>query len=136
MVVRIEKRNRRYLGTRRWGKGNIKNARGKGDRGGVGKGGRKHKFTYITAKTPELIRHVGFTPWKRKRMKEITLKKIELMLKETKEQKPVLEFRNCKVLSNGSLSRSATIKASKFSESALEKIKKAGGEAVEIGKGK
>jgi large subunit ribosomal protein L15 len=132
MVVRKEKHNRRYLGTRRWGKGNIKNARGKGDRGGVGKGGRKHKWTYITAKTPELIRSVGFSPWNRKRLREITLTRIDRMLREMDEQKPTLEFRNCKVLSNGSLSRSATIKASKFSESAMEKIKRAGGEAIAL----
>jgi large subunit ribosomal protein L15 len=132
MVVRKEKTNRKYLGTRRWGVGNIKNARGKGDRGGVGNAGsRKHKFTYMTAKTPELIRTVGFKPWKRKRLKEITLRSIDLMIADSKE-KSVLEFRDYKVLSNGSLSKPVTIKASGFSATAMEKIKSAGGEAVKI----
>jgi hypothetical protein len=69
MVVRKEKRKRKYFGTRRWGVGNIKNARGAGSRGGTGLAGSglgtgsKHKFTYITAHAPELIRKVGFTPW-------------------------------------------------------------------------
>ncbi len=132
MVVRKEKRSRKHLGARRWGKGNIKNARGKGDRGGVGRGGKKHKWTYMTAKTPELIRHVGFVPWHRKKLKEISLTKISRMLEEAKDEKAVLEFRDCKVLGNGSLNRAAVIRASGFSESALEKIKSAGGEAVKI----
>jgi large subunit ribosomal protein L15 len=130
MVVRIKKRNRRYLGTRRWGVGNIKNARGKGDRGGVGKGGKKHKWTYVTAKTPELIRTVGFVPWNRKRMNEITLKKIDMTLRKGKAE--TLEFRNCKVLGNGSLSAPVKIRASAFSKSAMDKIKSAGGEAIKI----
>ena len=73
MVVRKEKRKRKYFGTRRWGVGNIKNARGHGSKGGAGMAGSglgtgsKHKFTYITAKHPELIRKVGFTPWNKDR---------------------------------------------------------------------
>ena len=132
MVVRTEKRNRKYLGTRRWGVGNIKNARGKGGKGGVGRGGKKHKWTYITAKRPDLIRHIGFVPWHRKKLKEISLTKIDKMLESAKEEKAVLEFRNCKVLGNGSLSKAAIIKATGFSEGAMEKIKSAGGEAVKI----
>ncbi len=132
MVVRREKTNRKYLGTRRWGAGNIKNARGKGDRGGVGKAGaRKHKFTYMTAKTPELIRTVGFAPWNRKRLKEVTLRSIDSMLTGAGE-KQVLELKGCKVLGNGSISRAVTVRASGFSESAISKIKGAGGDAVKI----
>ncbi|MDE1871372.1 MAG: mitochondrial large ribosomal subunit protein uL15m [Candidatus Micrarchaeota archaeon] len=130
MVVRREKRDRKYLGTRRWGAGNIKNARGKGDRGGVGKGGKKHKWTYVTAKTPELIRSVGFKPWSRSRLKEITLRNVDRMLADSKDN--VIELKNYKVLSNGSLSRAITIKASGFSATAIEKIKSSGGDAVKI----
>lgn len=130
MVVRKEKRDRKYLGTRRWGAGNIKNARGKGDRGGVGKGGVKHRWTYVTAKTPELIRTVGFKPWNKRKLKEITLRSIDNMLAGSEEK--TLELKNYKVLSNGSLSKPVTIKASGFSASAMEKIKSAGGEAVKI----
>jgi large subunit ribosomal protein L15 len=132
MVVRREKTNRKYLGTRRWGKGNIKNARGKGDRGGVGKGGTKHKWTWVTAHAPETIRDVGFTPWHKVKMKEITLQRISKMLKDSKEAKSTLEFKNYKVLSNGTLIKPVTIKASGFSEGAMEKIKSAGGEAIKI----
>src|SRR5271157_6549968 len=122
MVVRKGK-NRKYLGSRHWGAGNIKNAGGAGDRGGVGNAGsRKHNFTYMTAKTPWLIRHHGFSNWRPNKPKEITLWEIDGMIRKSTEQKPSLELKSHKVLSNGSISRPATIKAQAFSEKALEKI--------------
>jgi large subunit ribosomal protein L15 len=131
MVVRSKKRSRKYLGSRHWGVGNIKNARGKGSRGGVGNAGsRKHKFTYMTAKTPWLIKRHGFSNWKPNKPDEVTLREIDRMVLASKDQKPLIELKSCKVLSNGSMSRPATIKAHAFSEKAIEKIKKAGGEAV------
>jgi large subunit ribosomal protein L15 len=134
MVVRKEKRSRKYLGTRRWGAGNVKNARGSGDRGGVGRGGRKHKFTYMTAKTPELIKRRGFTPFGAAKMDEITLDGINRLLKQKETAgKGEIELRNCKVLSNGTLEEGVRIKASAFSKKAIEKIKSAGGEALLIG---
>ena len=130
MVVRHDKRKRKYFGTRRWGVGNIKNARGKGGKGGAGKAGRKHKFTYITAKHPELIKSVGFVPWNRKRMKEITIKEIERRLASSGTRE--ITLRSFKVLSNGSLSSAAKISASGFTKTAEEKIKQSGGEAIKI----
>ena len=132
MVVRKQKKNRKFFGTRRWGMGNIKNARGAGDRGGVGGVGRltKHDWTYITAKAPELIRKKGFTSRKKNRLKEITLRQINGMLMASKEPKATIEFKNYKVLSNGELGKPAIIKASGFSKSAADKIKSAGGEIV------
>lgn len=132
MVVRKEKKDRKYLGTRRWGAGNIKNARGKGDRGGVGKGGKKHKWTYVTAHAPETIKTVGFKPWRPQKLKEINLRIINSMILKSTDSKATIELKNYKVLSNGALSKPAIIKASGFSESAMEKIKSAGGEAIKI----
>lgn len=134
MVVRREKRKRKYFGTRRWGVGNIKNARGKqGSRGLAGRGlgtGSKHNFTYVTAYAPELIKKVGFTPWDQRKLKGISLKEVERMLSRTKDR--TIQLDNCKVLSNGTLSAKATIKAAAFSEVAMEKIKAAGGEAIVV----
>ena len=130
MVVRKEKRKRKYLGTRRWGVGNIKNARGHGSKGGAGRGGKKHKFTYVTAKMPDSIRHVGFTPWNQRKLREITLKEIERRLPKTGDR--VISLKSYKVLSNGTLSSKATIKASGFSKGAQAKIKSTGGEAIII----
>ncbi len=126
MVVRKGKRLRKFLGTRHLGFGNIKNARGKGDRGGVGKAGiRKHKFTWVTAKAPELIRSKGFVRWRATRLNTITLKEISGMNGEK------LEFPGYKVLSNGGIGK-VVIKASAFTKKAEEKIKEKGGEAVRI----
>ncbi|MCL4379304.1 MAG: uL15 family ribosomal protein [Candidatus Marsarchaeota archaeon] len=129
MVVRKQKRSRKYLGSRRWGVGNIKNARGKGDRGGVGRAGaRKHKFTYMTSKARDEMHKHGFHPWKRSRLDEINLMQVSSMSAGKSE----IELRNYKVLSNGTLSSPIKIRASKFSKAAMEKIKAAGGEAIII----
>ncbi len=131
MVVRRAKRNRKYLGTRRWGMGNIKNARGAGDRGGVGEVGRltKHDFTYITAKAPWMLRKKGFTSMHKKTTTPINLDQISHMLKD-KPANQTIDLRNRKVLSNGTLTKPATIKATAFSKEAVEKIKSAGGQAI------
>ena len=47
MVLRRSKKNRKNLGRRTWAVGNKKNNRGAGSRGGTGKAGRKHKWTFI-----------------------------------------------------------------------------------------
>ncbi|MGC8495887.1 MAG: uL15m family ribosomal protein [Candidatus Micrarchaeia archaeon] len=133
MVVRKGKRNRKYFGTRHWGVGNIKNARGAGDRGGVGNAGsRKHKFTYMTAKHPELKKSHGFTPWKPKKLKSISLNSVNSMISSRSEEKPTIELKGYKVLSNGTLDKPAIIKASGFSKAAIEKIKSGGGDAISL----
>ncbi len=130
MVVRHEKRNRKYHGTRSWGAGNIKNNRGAGDRGGVGRGGRKHKFTYLVVYEKESLGKRGFNSWKRKELKEISLEGINKLASRLNEEKPTIELRGYKVLSNGNLERPVIIKADAFSKKAFEKIKNAGGEAL------
>lgn len=133
MSIRKQKRSRKYLGSRRWGMGNIKNARGAGDRGGVGKGGKKHKFTYLTAKEPESIGKRGFHVFRRKRHKEITLKELERRISRMeREGKNVegIDLPGYKVLSNGAITRKLKVRADAFSKKAAEKIKAAGGEAL------
>jgi large subunit ribosomal protein L15 len=134
MVIRHEKRKRKYFGTRRWGVGNIKNARGAGDRGGVGKGGRKHKWTLITAHFPETIKKKGFTRWGSSNdgQKEINMDGISAMVSKSGSQ--TLDLSNYKVLSNGTIQQKVTVKAYAFSKKAAEKIKKAGGEAISVRK--
>ena len=133
MTIRHQKKNRKYHGTRRWGVGNIKNARGAGDRGGHGgkRVRKKHNFTYMTAKTPWLLSRKGFTKWNQAKLKEIDLREISAML-ETSKAGGALELRKYKVLSNGALTKPAEIKASAFSQKAREKIEKAGGKAVQL----
>jgi len=130
MVVRHEKKNRKYHGTRSWGAGNIKNRRGAGDKGGVGRGGRKHKFTYLVVYERERLHKKGFKPWKKKELKEIDLEEVNKLAIKSSEQKPTIELRGYKVLGDGNIEKSVVVKADAFSKRAIEKIKSVGGEAL------
>ena len=130
MTERNKKKSRKFLGTRRWGVGNIKNNRGKGSRGGVGKGGSKHKWSYTVVYEKDTIGKTGFKPWKPKKFNEIDLSEISRQMPSG--DKPTVEKKGYKVLSSGTLARPAVIKASAFSKKAEEKIKNAGGEAVKL----
>jgi len=142
MVLRIKKKSRKYLGSRRWGAGNIKNNRGAGDRGGVGRGGRKHKMTRLLVYERDTLKKKGkgFYRYKRKteRLIEVNLRQIERMLKanankkEGGEGKPVLDLVGYKVLGSGNLSAPAVIRANSFSKGAIKKIEQAGGEAIKV----
>lgn len=132
MVLRNKKRSRKFLGSRSWGVGNIKNARGSGSRGGTGRGSRKSKFTRTVKYEKWRIKKVGFTPWRRKALKEINLDMISRRAEQSKDERPTLSLEGYKVLSNGTLARPVVVKAAGFSKKAMEKIKGAGGEAVKL----
>ena len=128
MVLRPKKRSRKFLGARRWGAGNIKNRRGSGSRGGVGRAGKKHKFTRLVKYEKERLRKKGFAPWKPSKLSEINLDSVS----EAAAGRQELELAGYKVLGGGSISQPIKIKASAFSKKAEEKIKQAGGEAVRL----
>jgi large subunit ribosomal protein L15 len=128
MVIRHEKRSRKYLGTRSWGAGNIKNRRGSGSRGGVGRAGKKHKFTRIVKYELDRLHHRGFAPWRKSKLNEINLDSVS----KAAQGKPELELYGYKVLGGGSITVPVKVKASGFSKKAAEKIKQAGGEAVRL----
>jgi len=131
-VVSRVKKSRKFFGTRRWGAGNTKNARGAGDRGGVGRGGRKHKMTYRLVYERESIARKGFSPFQKKRLSEIDLDEISKRVRDSKEQKPVLELRGYKVLGDGIVEKPVVVKASGFTKNAEKKLTEAGGEAVKL----
>lgn len=113
--------------------GNIKNARGAGDRGGVGFAGRKHKWTRIVKYAPETIRKKGFVNKNGASiLKETDLGRIADIAAASKEGKPTVELKGYKVLGDGMIQKAIVVKASGFSKSAEEKIKKAGGEAIRV----
>ena len=128
MVLRYQKRSRRYLGTRSWGAGNIKNRRGSGSRGGVGRAGKKHKFTRIVKYETDRLHHKGFAPWRKVRLNEINLDGVTKMA----QGKGEIDLSGYKVLSGGTMASSIKVKASGFSKKAAEKIKQAGGEAIKL----
>lgn len=135
MARRHRKKSRKYLGSRSWGAGNIKNRRGKGSRGGKGyAGSHKHRWTYMVKYEPEHFGRRGFTPPKRKELKEISLEEINRLIERGKFSKDsagrfLVKLDGYKVLGNGKLSYPAFINASAFSKSAVGKIKSFGGDA-------
>ena len=131
MVLRLKKKDRKFLGSRSWGGGNIKNRRGSGDRGGTGRGGKKGKFTHTVVYEKESIRKVGFSPWKRRSYSEINLEDISRNIEKLKKGNDIV-LRGYKVLSMGDIKEPVKISANAFSKKAEEKIKAAGGEAIRL----
>ncbi len=128
MVLRYQKKSRKYLGTRRWGAGNIKNRRGAGSRGGVGRAGKKHKFTRIVKYEPDRLHHKGFAPWRKTKLNEINIDSVAKAARGKNE----LDLAGYKVLGGGTITSAVKVKANGFSKKAAEKIKQAGGEAVQL----
>jgi large subunit ribosomal protein L15 len=131
MVIRMKKRSRKYLGSRTWGWGNKKNNRGSGSRGGIGRAGKKHKFTRIVVYEKERVHKKGFKPFRRERLMEIDLNQIESNAEKAGE-KPTIELEGYKVLGNGTITKAVIVKATGFSKNAEQKIKEAGGEAIKL----
>jgi len=133
MVVRKEKKHKKFRGRRTY-HGSHKKARGGGSRGGRGKAGlHKHKWSYVVKYEPEHFGKKGFTPLMTKKVKSINLKKLDEIARENNLDKVnVLELGYEKVLGEGKLSKPLTIEAKFFSKQALKKIEEAGGKAVKI----
>jgi large subunit ribosomal protein L15 len=133
MVVRREKKHRKFRGRRTY-HGSHKKARGGGSRGGRGKAGlHKHKWSYTVRYEPEHFGKRGFKPPTAREIKSINLEEVDKIAKEKNLEKiNVLELGYEKVLGGGKLSKPLTIEAKFFSRQALKKIEEAGGKAVKI----
>lgn len=141
MARRHQSKHKKYLGNRSHGAGNIKNRRGRGSQGGTGRAGyHKHKW-FRTVKyelKAMLKRQKGFNNPSARKQEEITLEQIEKQIEKGAFQKAAdgayaITFgdKNIKVLGNGSFNYKAQITATAFTQSAKEKIEKAGGKAIE-----
>lgn len=126
------------LGSRFFGRGNVKNRRGSGNRGGRGNAGlHKHKFTWITVNDPDYFGKHGFhrPPGLRVKMPVVHLydidRKAVLDQLEKKDGKFAFSFEG-KVLSTGKINHAVVIKALAWSKNCEEKVKKVGGEISKI----
>ncbi len=134
MVRRKATQKSKYLGHRSFGRGNVKNRRGSGNRGGRGNAGlHKHRYSWVTANEPDYFGKHGFVNPTTKEVKTINLFAIEqLALKnklEKKDGKLYFEFEG-KILGTGKLTHPVTIKAQAWSEGAEGKVKSAKGTLV------
>ncbi|MFA6907456.1 MAG: uL15 family ribosomal protein [Candidatus Micrarchaeia archaeon] len=138
MVNRKGKRNRKFNGTRNHGKGNAKNRRGKGGKGGWGRAGtHKHRFSYMTVYERHWMEHggrYGFANQNaRAELPVINLYEIDQLARagkvEKKDGKLAFDFEG-KVLGTGAITMPIAVRALAFSEKAKEKLKAAGGSAI------
>lgn len=142
MKLKKRKKSSRYRGSHTHGRGFKKKARGKGNQGGKGMAGSgkraDHKKTLILVKYG--TDYFGKDKVLRRKPKpkpiEINIRQIvENLPSLIKEKKAVNEkdavkinLKGYKILSEGELNKKLIITASAASGSAVEKVKKAGGE--------
>lgn len=136
-MARLGKRNRKFNGSRNHGKGNAKNGRGKGNKGGWGRAGmHKHRFSYVTRFERDYMAHGGRFGFHNQnaapQLPVVNLWQIEQLAVggklEKRDGKDCFDFEG-KVLGTGNITRPVSVKAACFSGKAAEKIKKAGGSA-------
>ena len=131
------KRKVHYLrGSRRMGRGNIKNRRGSGNRGGRGRAGlHKHKWSSVAAREEEFFGKHGFRRPNKKRVPVVNIWEIENYVEKGALEKDgehyVFHFKG-KVLGFGKLSYPVKVYALSFSKKAKEKIEAAGGQALQL----
>ncbi|MCX8163231.1 MAG: uL15 family ribosomal protein [Candidatus Micrarchaeota archaeon] len=130
MFKRKRKRINKYRGSRTCGTGNVKNKRGSGTRGGVGRGGiHKHKFSYVTTYDREWMKHggrFGFVNPTKKEIPSINLYEIDNLLRAGKI-KDKFEFRG-KILGTGFIENAPEnfeIVADSISKKAAQKLQQA-----------
>lgn len=139
MVKRIKKTKKsKKLGHRTFGRGNVKNRRGSGNRGGYGRAGFwKHEKTKWMANKEEFLKsRKGFVSHREKE-KTINLYDIQRMIEkgDLKRDGDVYRFRfEGKLLGTGKLEYPVIVEVKGASKSAVEKIEKLGGKVVEISK--
>ncbi|MEK6982562.1 MAG: uL15m family ribosomal protein [Candidatus Micrarchaeota archaeon] len=134
MVRRKERQKKGYLGRRSFGRGNVKNRRGSGNRGGRGQAGlHKHKYTWTVKFDPDHFGKHGFVRVNQKSYESINLfeinRKALLEQLEKKDGKFHFDF-DGKILGSGKINFPIAIKALSWSKSAEEKVKQAGGQML------
>jgi len=149
MVVRREKKSRKMHGYRNRGWGNVGQHRKAGSRGGVGAAGmHKHYWSWVVKYFPDWFGKRGFTPRGPEHTPVVTtinvgrLNEIAADLVRTgtaiydgnRIVIDVTKMGIAKVLGGGRITYPIKLIAYDVSERAKEKIEKAGGEVVIVGK--
>lgn len=133
MKIKKRKKASRMRGSHTHGRGFKKKARGSGHRGGVGMAGSGKRGDQKKTLVLNLYGNDYFgkdRALRRKtypKLKSINLREIQQNLKKGEAQ---LDLKGFKILGEGEISSAIKIKASAASKSALEKVKKSGGEII------
>jgi len=135
--MRRHDRKSKYMrGSRRHGKGNIKNRRGAGNRGGRGRAGmHKHKFSYTVKYEPDAFGRRGFFKPKKK-IPSVNLWQIENFIKSGALEKrgDMFEFNfDGKILGSGFITQPVLVRAKAITKKAKAKIESVGGKVELLG---
>lgn len=137
-MKRKSRQKKGYLGHRTHGRGNVKNRRGSGNRGGRGKAGMcKHKNSWTAKNAPDYFGKHGFTRPVRKIVKvthlyDINQKALVGKL-EKKGDKYHFDFKG-KVLATGRVTVPLVVRATSWSKSVEKKLGDAGGQISKLEK--
>ncbi len=126
--MKNRKKVTRHRGTHTHGRGFKKKARGKGHRGGIGMAGtgkRADQKKTIILNLKE--KYFGKSKIRRAKPK-VELKTINL--RDLPKDKKEINLKGYKILSTGNPPEKIIIKASQASKSAIDKVKKAGGDII------
>ncbi len=123
------------------GGGARKKRKGSGHRGGIGMSGSGKRADHKKTLVNKLYGHNYFGKQgvtsrgtKRDTRKRINLRDIQLNKNKYKDEKGIINLKNYKILGAGEIKEKLIIKAKEASKSAIEKVKKAGGEIILPGK--
>jgi large subunit ribosomal protein L15 len=135
-MTRKKKQKGKFLGQRSFGRGNTKNRRGAGNRGGRGMGGiDKHKWSWAMVHDKDYFSRIGFSNPTRKDVPVVNLYEInQEALKEKlakKGDKYQFEFKG-KILATGKVTVPLSIKAMAWSKNVEKKLTETGGEISKI----
>jgi len=118
----VKSKKDKLRGKRSHGKGNTKNGRGSGCKGGKGRAGsHKHKFTkyYVDFGVKKKLKT-------KQTLKSINLKDLNSLIKDQKEI-DLKKLGYDKILGKGNITKTVNFKNALATKSAKEKIEKAGG---------
>ena len=135
-MKRKEGQKKGYLGHRSHGRGNVKNRRGSGNRGGRGMAGIcKHKGTWAAKYAPGYFGKYGFARPVRRVVRIAHLydinQKAALNKLEKKEGRYRFDF-DGKILATGEVTLPLSIRANSWSRKVEEKLRQAGGEISKL----
>ncbi len=140
-MKRKQRQKKSYLGHRTHGRGNVKNRRGSGNRGGRGMAGiDKHKWSWAAKNRTNKDKAVyfykcGFTRQNAREVDVVNLYELNqqavLEKLEKKGGKYHLDFPG-KILGTGAVTLPLVIRAHAWSKSVEKKLKEAGGEISKL----
>ena len=141
-MPRKKRKVRKQRGSRTYGWGKVGQHRAGGSRGGHGKVGyHKHKWTYIIKHDPDYFGKRGFKPPQKRDVNTINIGELDELVegllknkiaKKTKEGIKIdLNLLGYdKLLGTGKITHPLIIQVTSHSESAIEKIRSAGGKIL------